>query len=190
MLNFVLVFSTLHAQRFGSTRLLADPAILLGKYNAWKYSTLCKLFYHDCLLAGKQQITFETLLFFFSTEPTVVLKWYWKYRYMLNPFMPLLRIEETKGNKKQLWKPFSLKSDFPRQNSPPIVGDNLDSCLSWSELKSKVWLSSLWFPSSIPSTILLRKIGVMEQFHKQFHEHHIYNYIVKITPKGHIFKQW
>lgn len=93
-------------------------------------------------------------------------------------------MKEIQGNKKQLWKLFSLKSDFPRQCSPPVVGDNLDSCLSWSELKSKVWLSSLWFPFSIPSTILLRKIAVMEQFHK----HYVHNYVVKITPKGTFLK--
>lgn len=128
-------------------------------------------------------MTFGTFLCFFTI---VALKCYWEYKYIFNLFMPLVTIKEIKGNKKQLWKLFSLQSDFPRQHSPPVVGDNLDSCLSWSELKSNVWLSSLWFPSSIPSTILLRKIGVMEQFHK----HHVHNYVVKITPKGHIFKQW
>lgn len=109
-----------------------------------------------------------------------------EYKYMFNLFMPLVRIKEIMGTKSSYENCFSLRSDFPRQCSPPDVGDNLDSCLSWSELKSKVWLSSLWFPSSIPSTILLRKIGIMEQFHK----HHIHNYAVKITPKRHIFKQW
>lgn len=126
----------------------------------------------------------DLAVFFYRT--VVALKWYWEYKYMFNLFMPLLRIKEVNGNKKHLWKLFSLKSDFPRQSSPPDVGDNLDSCLSWSELKSKVWLSSLWFPSSIPSTILLRKIGVMEQLHK----HHVHNYAIKITPEGHILKQW
>lgn len=127
----------------------------------------------------------DPVVFFYRTSSgtEIVLK-IWIY---VKSVYATLRIKETKGNKKQLWKLFSLKSDFfPRQNSPPIAGDNLDSCLSWSELKSKVWLSSLWFPSSTPSTILLRKIGVMEQFHKQFHKHHIHNYVAKITPKGHI----
>lgn len=158
------------------------PSMTKG-LGAWKPSSLQKLFYHDCLLAGKQQMIFGTLYFlqlwhWNGTESTNI--------YMFILFMPLVTIKEIKRSKKQLWKLFSLQNDFPRQRSPPVVGDNLDSCLSWSELKSKVWLSSLWFPSSIPSTILLRKIGVMEQFHK----HHVHNYVVKITPKGHTFKQW